>query len=285
MNTNPDDIAVYWRWISLYCLISLINLHWAVRWPKTDTVCRPSTCMRGRKGHIWAPPESVRTDSWLGGDPFETVLSSPLTWQEPSGQKSLFLVLFQREHIRENTITPPPPSLHPKQHGYNGTTCGGFYCFCLLHTNFTKTPKLANLVGVRCRYWGGGTLVSRVHSTMQHPDLQLELNKKEKLQGQERKSARQRQNAWLNLAALDGHVCSVKVNIQLKHNLNLLYCHYELPDMYTVYIMCTLSAAACCHLHWDFLTIIFNTMSRRWCTSPLIYKDAASQSAPDNEVA
>lgn len=110
VNTNPDDIAVYWRWMSLYCLISLINLHWAVRWPKTDTVCRPSTCMRGRKGHIWAPPESVRTDSWLGGDPVETVLSSPLTWQEPSGQKSLFLVLFQREHIRENTIKAPPPS-------------------------------------------------------------------------------------------------------------------------------------------------------------------------------
>lgn len=64
--------------------------------------------MRGRQGRIRAPSESLRTDSWLGWYPVETVLSSPLTWQEPSGQKSLFLVLFQREHIGENTIKVPP---------------------------------------------------------------------------------------------------------------------------------------------------------------------------------
>lgn len=99
--------------------IILINLHRAVGWPKTDIVCSPSTSP-GRQGHIWAPSESLRTDSWLGWYPVETVLSTPLTWQEPSGQKSLSLVLFQREHIRENTIKVHPST--PNRHGYNGAT-------------------------------------------------------------------------------------------------------------------------------------------------------------------
>lgn len=43
-----------------------------------------------------------------------------------------------------------------------------------------KHQSLSNLVGVGCRYSEGGTLVNRVHSTMQHPDLQLELKKKKK---------------------------------------------------------------------------------------------------------
>lgn len=139
--------------------------------------------MRGRQGHIWAPSESVRTDSWLGWYPVETVLSIPLTWQEPSGQKSLFLVLFQREHIRENTIKVSPST--PTDMAVMKPLVVSFIVFVFVPKAYytlisPKHQSLSNVVGVQCRYSGGGTLFNRVHSTMQHPDLQLEIIKKKR---------------------------------------------------------------------------------------------------------
>lgn len=107
-------IAVYWGWILLYCLISVKDIcSEQSDDPKRTPSAVPLNARATRTYLSSVTSESVRTDSWLGWYPVETVLRSPLSWQEPPGQKSLFLVLFQREHISENTIKAPPLSPQP----------------------------------------------------------------------------------------------------------------------------------------------------------------------------
>lgn len=48
-----------------------------------------------QQGQTSAQSESGRANSWIGLCPIQTALNSPLTWQSPFGQKSLFLVLVQ----------------------------------------------------------------------------------------------------------------------------------------------------------------------------------------------
>lgn len=179
--------------------------------------------------------------AWLisSRDSFEqcTDLAGTL-WTEFSFPGAVPKGVHQREHNKS-----PPPDMAIME-----PLVGNFIFLVFVPKAYytaisPKHQSLSKLVGGRCRYSGGSTLVNRVHSTIQHPDLQLELEgkKREKLQGWECKSARERQNAWLKLVAVNGHVCPVKVNMQHKHNFSSLCARWELPDRYAMFIICTAS--------------------------------------------